>query len=136
MRFTIAIADLESLLKGAGISRPKKTDVFTLSACAARVFVETKDGVAGIEALVLSDGAVSLPSQKFSAVLKTYKGHAFLISRATPMASRSRRSACRFFDTIPTRHRPETFASFQRTCRHPLRSVLRRGANFNMRDDA
>jgi hypothetical protein len=78
MRFTIAIADLESLLKGAGISRPKKTDVFTLSACAARVFVETKDGVAGIEALVLSDGAVTLPSQKFSAVLKTYKGKRFL----------------------------------------------------------
>src|SRR4051812_41938413 len=78
MKFTIAVSDLESLLKGAGISRPKKTDVFTLSACAARVFVESKDGIAGIEALVLSDGAVTLPSQKFSALLKTYKGTRFL----------------------------------------------------------
>ena len=78
MKFTIALTDLESLLKGAGISRPKKTDVFTLSACAARVFVESKDGIAGIEALVLTDGAVTLPSQKFSALLKTYKGTKFL----------------------------------------------------------
>jgi hypothetical protein len=78
MQFTIALADLESLLKGAGISRPKKSDVFTLSACAARVFVESKGGVAGIEALVLSDGAVTLPSQKFGDVLKTYKGTRFL----------------------------------------------------------
>lgn len=78
MKFTIALADLESLLKGAGISRPRKTDVFTLSACVARVFVDSKNGIAGIEALVLSDGAVSLPSQKFSALLKTYKGTKFL----------------------------------------------------------
>lgn len=78
MKFTIAIADLESLLKGAGISRPKKTDVFTLSACAARVFIETKDGVAGIEALVLSDGAVTLPAYNFRALLRTYKGTRFL----------------------------------------------------------
>jgi hypothetical protein len=78
MQFTIALADLESLLKGAGISRPKKSDVFTLSACAARVFIESKGGVAGIEALVLSDGAVTLPSQKFGDVLKTYKGTRFL----------------------------------------------------------
>ena len=78
MKFTIALADLESLVKGAAISRPKKTDVFTLSACAARVFVESKGGVAGIEALVLSDGAVTLPAQKFGALLKTYKGTRFL----------------------------------------------------------
>jgi hypothetical protein len=78
MKFTIARQDLELLLKGAGISRPKKTDVFTLFACAGRVFIVTKDGVAGIEALVLSDGAVELPSQKFHALLKTYKGTRFL----------------------------------------------------------
>ncbi len=73
MKFTIARADLESLLKAA-ISRPRKADTFTLSACAARVFVECKGNVAGIEALVFVDGAVTLPAYKFRDLLKTYKG--------------------------------------------------------------
>jgi hypothetical protein len=59
MKFTIALADLKSLLKGAGISRPRKTDVFTLSACVARVFVESKNGIFGIEALGGPDGVKS-----------------------------------------------------------------------------
>lgn len=78
MKFTIATADIESLLRGAGVSRPRKTDTLKLSACAARVFVESKDGVAGIEALVLADGAVTLPAKSFSSILKTYKGTKFL----------------------------------------------------------
>lgn len=78
MKFTIALTDLETLLRGAGVSRPKRTDALKLSACAARVFIETKDGVAGIEALVLADGAVTLPTKSFAAVLKTYKGTKFL----------------------------------------------------------
>jgi hypothetical protein len=78
MKLTIALADLEILLKSAGISRPKKIDTFTLSACAGRIFVEFKGDVAGIEALVLSDGAVVLPAQKFQGLLKTYKGIKFL----------------------------------------------------------
>lgn len=78
MKFTIALTDLETLLRGAGVSRPKKTDTLKLSACAERVFIETKDGVAGIEALVLADGAVTLPTKSFAAVLKTYKGTKFL----------------------------------------------------------
>jgi hypothetical protein len=78
MKFTVALNDFEALLRGAGVSRPKKTDTLKLSACAARVFIETKDGVAGIEALVLADGAVTLPTKSFAAVLKTYKGTKFL----------------------------------------------------------
>lgn len=78
MKFTIATADIESLSRSAGVSRPRKTDTLKLFACAARVFVESKDGVAGIEALVLADGAVSLPAKSFSSVLKTYKGTKFL----------------------------------------------------------
>ena len=74
MKFNITLTGLELLLKSAGISRPKKTDVFTLSACGARVFVEFKGNVAGIEEPVLSEGAVTLPAQKFLALLKTYKG--------------------------------------------------------------
>lgn len=78
MKFTIALTDLETLLRGAGVARPKKTDTLKLSACAARVFVESKDGVAGIESLVLADGAVTLPAKSFGSVLKTYKGTKFL----------------------------------------------------------
>ncbi len=63
MKFTIALTDLETLLRGVGVFRPKKTDTLKLSACAARVFVESKDGVAGIEALVLAHGAVTLPGR-------------------------------------------------------------------------
>jgi hypothetical protein len=77
MKFTIALADLESLLK-AVVSRPRKADTVRLSACAARVFIECKGNVAGLEALVFSDGAVMLAAQKFRDVLKTYKGTRFL----------------------------------------------------------
>jgi len=73
MKFTIPVADLEGLLKTT-VSRPRKKDTVTLSACAARVFIECKGNVGGIEALVFSDGAVVLPAQKFRDVLKTYSG--------------------------------------------------------------
>ena len=74
MKFTIPYTDLETLIKGAAISRPTPADRLTLSACAARVFGEVKGGVAGIEELVLADGAVTLSAQKFLMLLKTYKG--------------------------------------------------------------
>jgi hypothetical protein len=38
------------------------------------VFVECNGYVAGIEALVFDDGAVTLPAHKFRDLLKTYKG--------------------------------------------------------------
>ena len=39
---------------------------------------ECKGNVAGMEALVFGDGAVTLPAQKFRDLLKTYKGTRFL----------------------------------------------------------
>ena len=77
MKFTLALADLENLLK-AVVSRPRKDDTVIVSACVARVFIECKGNVAGIEALVFGDGAVTLPAQKFRDLLKTYKGTRFL----------------------------------------------------------
>ena len=74
MKFLIAFTEIETLLKSSGVTRPKKADVLTLSACAARVFVEFKGDVAGIEMIVLSEGAVTLPAQKFLMMIKTYKG--------------------------------------------------------------
>ena len=74
MKFIIAFTDLQTLLKAAGITKQTINKPFTLSACAARVFVEFEGGVAGIEELVLSDGAVTLSAPKFLTLLGTYKG--------------------------------------------------------------
>ena len=43
-----------------------------LSACVARVFVEANGVAAGIEALVLEDGACNVPRMKFLKVLRTF----------------------------------------------------------------
>jgi len=77
MKFTIPLADLESLLN-AVVSRPRKDDTLILSACAGRVFIESKGDGAGIDALVFSGGAVTFPAQKFGDLLETYKGTRFL----------------------------------------------------------
>jgi hypothetical protein len=83
MKFSIALSDLENLLKTLA-PRPKASDTFTLSACAARVFVECKGDVGGIEALVFEDGAVTLPAKAFRELLKTYKGRKSLTLEAAP----------------------------------------------------
>lgn len=88
MKFLIALTELETLLKSAGVTRPKKTDVLILSACASRVFIEFKGDVAGTEMAVLSDGAVTLPAQKFLMLLKTYKGTRFLNFEGSPTSLR------------------------------------------------
>ena len=77
MKFTIALADLESLLN-AVVSRPRKDDSLILSACAGRVFIEYKGDGAGIDALVCNGGTVTFPAQKFGDLLETYKGTRFL----------------------------------------------------------
>lgn len=84
MKFTIALTDLETLHKAAGLSKLKKTDVFTLFACAGRVFTEFKGDVAGIEELVLEDGAVTVPAKNFVDLIKTYKGTRLLNIEAGP----------------------------------------------------
>jgi hypothetical protein len=83
MKFTIVLSDLENLLKTLA-PRPKAKDTFTLSACAARVFVECKGDICGIEALVFEDGAVTLPAKAFRELLKTYKGRKSLTLEAAP----------------------------------------------------
>lgn len=83
MKLTIALSDLENLLKTMA-PRPKTTDTFTLSACAARVFVECKGDIGGIEALVFEDGAITLLAKAFRELLKTYKGRKSLTLEAAP----------------------------------------------------
>ena len=79
MKFSIPLIDLESLLKAVLPSRVLKADTIALYACAARVFVASRGTVAGIEALVLADGAVRLPAKAFRELLKTYKGTRVLV---------------------------------------------------------
>jgi len=83
MKFSIALSDLENLLKTLA-PRPKAKDTFTLSACSARVFVECKGDIGGIEALVFEDGAVTLPAKSFRELLKTYKGRTSLTLEGGP----------------------------------------------------
>jgi len=84
MKFLIAFPDLESLLKSVGMTRPKKKDTFVLSACAARVFIDFKGVVGGLEMLVLSDGSVKLSAQKFAKLITTYEGTRFLSFEGGP----------------------------------------------------
>jgi uncharacterized protein (TIGR04255 family) len=74
MKFNIRPAEIKKLLKGVGASKPAPEESITISACAARVFVEYKGDVGGIEHLVLADGAVTLPAKKLVDLLSTYKG--------------------------------------------------------------
>ena len=90
MKVSIALFDLENLLKTLA-PRPKAVDTFTLSACAARVFVECKGDIGGIEALVFEDGAVTLPTKKFRELLKTYKGRQSLTVEHTTRYHAARR---------------------------------------------
>ncbi|MEI6605897.1 MAG: hypothetical protein WCP35_11340 [Verrucomicrobiota bacterium] len=73
MKFTIPPATLDSLMKNAGVAKPRKTDVFTLTACGGRVCVEFRGVTAGIVAPIRSEGAVVLIAKNFRDVLDTYK---------------------------------------------------------------
>lgn len=84
MKFLIAFSDLQSLLKSVDMSHLKKKDTFVLSACAARVFIDFKGVVGGLEMLVLSDGSVKLSAQKFAKLITTYEGTRFLSFEGGP----------------------------------------------------
>ena len=63
------------MLKQVSKKQPwvKRPDpVLRLSACAARVFLESNETVAGIEALVLVDGTCTLDRANFTFIVKTY----------------------------------------------------------------
>jgi hypothetical protein len=74
MKFTIAPETLNSLMKTAGISRPRKADQFTLSACDGRVSVAFRGTSAGTVAPISSEGAVKLMAKNFRAMLDAYAG--------------------------------------------------------------
>lgn len=74
LKFAIARKDLLALLKGADVSKSSRHLTVTLYACSAHVFVECGGEIAGIEHLVLTDGAVTVCKDLFLTLLDTYKG--------------------------------------------------------------
>ena len=76
MKFTIELKTFTKMIKMVSKRMPgqkRADDELRLSACAARVFVEANQTVAGIEALVLEDGQCVLNRKRFLSVLGTYK---------------------------------------------------------------
>jgi len=77
MRFTIELKTLVKMVETVGKKMPgqkRAQNSLRLFACAARVFVEANETVAGVEALVLEDGSCVLPRVAFMKVLRTYQG--------------------------------------------------------------
>jgi hypothetical protein len=75
MKFTVERVALERMVEHLKPERSVKGPrqrMMRLSACAARVFVEANGVAAGIEALVLADGACNVPRMKFLKVLRTF----------------------------------------------------------------
>jgi hypothetical protein len=75
MKFTderVALERMVGQLKAERGAKGLRQRMLRLSACAARVFVEANDVVAGIEALVLEEGACNVPRMKFLKVLRTF----------------------------------------------------------------
>ena len=76
MKFTVEQKALLKMLKLVGKKMPyaKRSDpVVRLSACAARVFVEANESVAGVEALVFEDGTCTVPREHFTDLIKSYR---------------------------------------------------------------
>ncbi len=77
MKFTIELKVFIKMVQQVGKRMPgqKKADAdVRLFACAARVFVESNQTIAGTEALVFEDGQCILPRARFLGVLQTYVG--------------------------------------------------------------
>lgn len=85
MKFTIEHSVFEQMVRQVGQKLPNQRRADTslrLSACAARVFVESNQTVAGTEALVLEEGGCTLPRVKFLRVLETYRSRQHLTVEA------------------------------------------------------
>ena len=127
MKFTIGLSDLEMLLKTLA-PRPRPKDMFTLSACAARVFIESKGDVGGVEALVFEEGAVTLPAKKFRELLETYKGRRSLKLKVTPTDCALAPSKCESFITTLILSHP---VSFKRSGQQSRRAQVVRARGLN-----
>lgn len=112
MKFSIAHAELESLVRTAGFTKPKKAHKLVLSACAGRVFVKNADCIAGIETLVLADGEVTVPAQGFTKLLATYKGTKLLTIEGGPNGLKIQNFTMPVLDWNPNPHPPAHFQTF------------------------
>ena len=75
MRFTIErmpFIKMIGLLSGKSGGRKRATELMTLTACDARVFVEANGVTCGLEALVMREGSCRIPRMSFLKILKSY----------------------------------------------------------------
>ena len=75
IKFTAERVALERMIDQLKVDRGVKGQqqrMMRLFACVARVFVEANGVAAGIEALVLEDGACNVPRTRFLKILRTY----------------------------------------------------------------
>jgi hypothetical protein len=68
----IALVGMIQLLSGKSAGQKRSDRMMRLSACAGRVFVESNQVVAGVEALVLQEGSCRLPRVKFLKIIETF----------------------------------------------------------------
>lgn len=118
MKFTITQQDLLNMLKQVSKKQPwaKRHDkVLRLSACAARVFVEANETVAGIEALVLQDGACTLDRTMFTDLVKTYAGRTNLTIEANERFLQIANTRINIQNFSPTASPPAKFQVFRVT---------------------
>jgi hypothetical protein len=75
MKFTVerlALIRMVEQLAGRPAGQKRSDHIMRLYACQARVFVEANRVLAGVEALVLEDGACKVPRIRFLKVLRTF----------------------------------------------------------------
>lgn len=87
MKFTIELKPFTKMVETVSKKMPgqKKAEAqMRLFACAARVFVESNQVVAGVETLVFEDGTCLLPRVPFREVLKTFRGRKNLTVEVDP----------------------------------------------------
>jgi hypothetical protein len=132
MKFTVDRKALVKMLQCVGKKHPTQTrrdKQVRLSACAARVFVETNQTTAGTEALVFEDGTCFLQQDIFLKVLKTYKTKPNVSpSKRTAAHSASFPPRCRSQNTPAPSPRRASSRSSHRSTSKPSWARLSRGA--------
>lgn len=115
MKITVELPALVKMVRQVGKRMPgqKQADsTLRLYACAARVFVEANQTVAGMEALVLEDGGCTLPREVFLKLLKSYTPKPHIIIEADERMVRFGSTTLNSVGYSPTATPPAQFQVF------------------------
>lgn len=115
MKFTLELPVLVKMVQQVGKKMPgqKRADpTLRLYACAARVFVESNQTVAGMEALVLEEGGCTVPREVFLELLKSYAPKPHLTIEADERTVRFGSTTLNSVGYSPTATPPAKFQVF------------------------